>query len=180
VQWTLRPDFYLPWKDFQLEVKHSLLFETGSCYHLAGNNGTGKTSFIRKVLIPYLQRQPYSQYVLYIEQQVQSQFDAVKSNAALGKPPLHIESLQDMIAYLIAITNRHLIANPRPLIIILDELHQLENVLNWLSKKQLHDVCLLFVSHVDIEINLNLNKYHLDFNLVKPNHTIVERHENDL
>jgi hypothetical protein len=158
----------------------SIAFETGNCYHLKGNNGTGKTSFLRKVLFPFLQRHPYQQYILYIEQQVQSQYDAVRAYAALKKPSVVISDDIEMIGYQIKMINEARKFEPRPLMILLDEPSNPEIVAHWLSSISLDNICLLYVSHTDIEYNSSFNPCSINFESLSMNLSLVKLHDDML
>jgi hypothetical protein len=178
--WIIRPNLYSPWKNFLLEIKESITLETGNCYHLSGNNGAGKTSFIRKVLIPFLQQSPYQQYILYVEQQIQSQFDAIKAYASIRKPEVKINDTQEMITYQIRTINELQRFEPRPLMVILDEPTNPEIFMKWFSQVTLNSLCLLYVSHSDVEYDCRLNHFLISFVPRNPNHTLITCHENTI
>lgn len=150
VKWPVPSELYKIWSNFALETSSDLVFETGKCYHLIGENGAGKSSFIRKVLIPLLLKQPASQYIIYLEQQVQSQLDAIKANAALQKPAMHINTIDEMFDYQLKQLSRQLDIEPRPVIIILDETILSDRINQWLCKVSPEHVCLIYISHQDI------------------------------
>lgn len=150
MKWLIPNSTYKIWADFSLKLDHELVFETGKCYHLTGQNGSGKSSFIKQVLIPFLLKQRGSQYVLYLEQQVQSQFDAVKANAALQKPSVHISNITDMFAYQLHQLSLKTEKEPRPVVFIMDETVCFEQISSWLARQSLEQVCMIYVSHLQI------------------------------
>lgn len=151
VNWLVPSEFYKIWADFSLEIGNDLIFAAGKCFHLTGENGAGKSSFIKQVLIPLLIKQPASQYILYLEQQVQSQLDAVKANAALQKPAVHINTVDEMFDYQLKQLSLQLAAEPRPVIIILDETILSDLINQWLNKVSVEQVCLIYISHQDFD-----------------------------
>ncbi len=151
MKWLIPASTYKIWTDFSLKLDHDLVLETGKCYHLTGQNGSGKSSFIKQVLISHLLKQPESQFILYLEQQVQSQFDAVKANAALQKPSVHINNITDMFDYQLHQLSHQMKKEPKPVIFILDETVCLEQIVNWLNKNSTNQVCLIYVSHLQID-----------------------------
>ena len=149
MNWLIPKSIYTIWSDFRLEIQHDIKFETGCCYHLKGQNGTGKSSFIKKILIPLLQNQTSEQCILYLEQQVQSQFDAIKAHAALQKPSVHINTVDGMFDYQLKQLSFQLDTEPRPVIIILDETIFSDLINPWLSKTGIESICLVYISHQD-------------------------------
>jgi len=81
----LEADTLQIWPGFRLELPAPLEFQTGFRYHLRGLNGSGKSSFLSRVLLPRLIGN-VSYYNLYFEQQMSLQLDAVRAYAALCKP----------------------------------------------------------------------------------------------
>lgn len=149
MNWLIPKSIYNIWTDFRIETQQNIKFETGCCYHLKGQNGTGKSSFIRKILIPQLQNRTSEQYILYLEQQVQSQFDALKAHAALQKPSVQINSVEHMFSYQLRRLSHFTEKDPRSAIIILDETIYPEIINEWLQEADLEQVCLIYVSHLD-------------------------------
>ncbi|MFO7659930.1 MAG: hypothetical protein R6V77_03365 [Candidatus Cloacimonadaceae bacterium] len=151
MNWVVPAEVYHIWTDFSLEIDSELVFAIGKCYHLTGQNGAGKSSFIKKVLIPQLLKQQSLQFILYLEQQVQSQLDAVKANAALQKPAMHINTIDEMFDYQLKQLSRQLAAEPRPVIIILDETILSDLINQWLNKVSVEQACLIYISHQDFD-----------------------------
>jgi hypothetical protein len=180
MQWNIKPELYSPWKNFLIEIKECITLETGNSYQLKGNNGAGKTTFIKKVLIPYLQQHPYLQYILYIEQQVQCQLDSVRAYSAVNKPHTKINDIHDMIAYQIKLLYELQKFEPRPLVIILDEPSDTSYIAKWLLSLSWDSVCLIYVSHSDLLCELKLNASIINFELRDNNRTLVTIHEDNI
>jgi Cdc6-like AAA superfamily ATPase len=173
MNWILKAGNYNVWKDFSIEVGSDIALETGKSYQFTGANGSGKSSFIKKILIPFLQKDPEQQYVLYVEQQIQSQFDAIKSYAALQKPAVQLTSFRDMLDYQFKQLSLKIKQNPRPCLIILDECNQLNEVKSKLNKLDRSNYCLVVVSHINCEIELQAKFEQVEFTPTDVQHTAV-------
>jgi len=149
MNWLIPAFKYEIWTEFQLEITSDIEFETGSCYHLKGQNGSGKTSFVRKVLIPHLVKNPSQQYILYLEQQVQSQLDAIKAYAAIQKPAVHLKNVEEMFEYQLNLLSAAFEQEPRPIIIILDETVYPLVINQWLQQTNIEHICLVYISHLE-------------------------------
>ncbi len=151
MNWVIKSGTYQIWKEFSLNLPLDLTFSVGLSYLLQGNNGSGKSSFIRKLLIPYLQNCADKQYVIYIEQQIQSQFIAVKANALLRKTGIEINSPEAMITYLFRSLSCKQLHQPRPLIIILDEVPYLTLLEEQLSTLKTFQPCIIASTHLETQ-----------------------------
>jgi len=145
--WIIPAQHYLVWETFSLDIKYNLTFETGNVYHLNGNNGSGKTSFIQQVLIPILQTDSEQQYIFYVEQQIQSQFDAITSYALFQKPSTEITSFDDMVLFMFEMLQSTQRNASRPSVIILDECPDSEELQAKLRSLSDESYCLIVVSH---------------------------------
>jgi ABC-type ATPase involved in cell division len=76
---------YPVWDDFSLELTSDLTFSSVALYYLHGANGSGKSSFIERLLIPSLRNQR-DIFLLYFEQQMHFQIQAVKAYASIMPP----------------------------------------------------------------------------------------------
>lgn len=161
MNWLIKASTNNVWSDFKIEVTADLVFEAGSIYQLDGDNGTGKTSFIKKVLIPEILLNPDRQYLMYIEQQIQSQFDVVKAYAALQKPAVQIHTFTDMVDYQLYKLSQQLITQSKPCFIIIDESSLLTRIVQTLSRLKVKQYCLVYVSHQKCEIPVNKEILHL-------------------
>ncbi len=174
MSWLIPASSYQLWPDFRLEFFRDIVLENGNCYHLQGNNGAGKTTFLKQLLIPMLERDPSRQYVLYIEQQVQSQLDAILAYAALNRYLLPIRTAEDMLDYLLELLHCQLQKSTRPVILILDE-----SIIPGILQKRMAEldqssICLLYTSHQEVEIAGNLNLKQLRFDVISPQLTRLE------
>lgn len=150
MKWIVPCQSYLLYKSFFIKISKDLCFETDKSYWLKGKNGSGKTSFIKKILVPLLQRNPDEQYIIYVEQQIQAQFDAIKSYCLLQKPATEIHSLPDMVKGLFNITIERMSMVKRPIFIILDEYYDIDVINSSLAKFNPDMYCLIIVSHSEV------------------------------
>ncbi len=148
---------HLLWQQFNLEICCSIAFEQGKHYHLQGENGSGKSSFINRILIPRLKESGC--YILLFEQQMALQLHAIKAHAAIFSPGRRIVSEQDVISYLLDDLKATYMNKPRDVYIIADESHELM----MLSECSIPH-CLIYTSH-----HLVLeNAVNIEFSLVDP------------
>jgi ATPase subunit of ABC transporter with duplicated ATPase domains len=133
------------WPEFALDIKSGLDFNPGEFYHLSGANGSGKSSFITRILIPRLLAGPTA-YVLYLEQQMRYQLWSVKSYASMIQPRREIKTEADAVTYLLGNLESALARESRPCYVILDESHHTREVRERL-KQGFGDVCLIYTSH---------------------------------
>ncbi len=110
------------WPGFALQLEETLSFEQGKLYHLEGANGSGKSSFINRILISALQKE--KAYILHFEQQASLQLQAVKGWTAIFKPEIRIKTLEQMQDWLIEDLIQNLQKQPLPLWIVADEVQQ--------------------------------------------------------
>jgi hypothetical protein len=160
---TIPASVYQLWKGFSLEIKRDLSFNPGFVYRIKGANGAGKTTFIRKLLLPAVQKTPETQYILYIEQQIQSQFDAIKAYAAMQKPAVGIDTFSAMISYLLSLYENVRSSSYRPLMIVCDECQYDDLICQYLQKLEASSYCLIYISHTASAFD-NLNQV-TDLNL---------------
>jgi len=128
------------WPSFGLDIPHDLCFEQGSIYQLKGPNGSGKSSFISQILIPKLRME--DAWLLQFEQQAHLQLQAVKAWAAIFHPGQRVHDETDLVSYLLNDLEEANIKQPRPIWIVADELHRLEQV--W---ERQFSCCLIYSAH---------------------------------
>jgi Cdc6-like AAA superfamily ATPase len=151
MQWVLTKSVYPVWDSYSLSIVEDIILKTGESYRLIGNNGTGKSSFIKKILIPTLQSNTEDQYIIYIEQQVQSQLNAIKSYSMFHNSASEINTVSEMILYYFNSLKQSIAQNDRPIIIILDECFEIELIESLLSEFNKHQYCLIYVSHSELD-----------------------------
>jgi len=166
MNWIVPASTYSVWSDFSIEVSKDFTFESGRYYQLTGDNGSGKSSFIKRILIPQLLINQAQQYVLYIEQQIQSQFDAIKAYAALQKPPVQIHTFAEMIDFQLQKLSEQLKDQYRPCFFIIDECQSIQRIVQTLSHLKVKQYCLLYVSHRICEIAIKEDIISLKLDIV--------------
>lgn len=90
---------YKLWPDFSLSVECDLILPPEQHYYLQGDNGSGKSSFIRKLLLPLLKQTGC--YHLYWEQQIHLQHYIIRAHAALHHHPIPAATDLDCLRYLL-------------------------------------------------------------------------------
>ena len=95
-------DDYRIWERLTLSVPESLDFTLGQQYLLVGDNGAGKSSFIKRVFLPAFEAQADRRFLLfYVTQDFLMQFYAIKAHAAYHqREKSAIHSPEAAIAYL--------------------------------------------------------------------------------
>ncbi|HQF67402.1 MAG TPA: hypothetical protein PLC91_00520 [Candidatus Cloacimonadota bacterium] len=150
------------WPEFRLELPAPLEFQTGFRYHLRGFNGSGKSSFLSRVLLPRLNGN-FSCYSLYFEQQMSLQLDAVRAYAALRKTRQLLASEKDVIDFLLRDLFNRLQEAPRPAYVLMDESPHTSFIADSLQE-QAANSCLIYTSHQE---GLP-NSICMDFKLLEP------------
>ncbi|MDP2173667.1 MAG: hypothetical protein Q8M98_06095 [Candidatus Cloacimonadaceae bacterium] len=135
------------WQGFDLDVRRELWFGIGDIFHLHGDNGSGKTSFLRKLLVPQALDSVNPVYQLYFEQQSALQLFSVKAYAALQKPPRQINNENQMIDYLLDSFDLARQREARPALVMIDESPRLHDIIERVS---VHSVCIVFASHQSV------------------------------
>jgi len=129
------------WPAFSLDLTHDLLFEQECRYQLCGANGSGKSSFLRKILLPQIQSTEEA-YIVYLQQQMHLQLYALKAHAAFHAPGRRIADPRDAAEYLLDDLSKTYSSRPKDIFIIADESPALELLLRF---PLLH--CLILIDH---------------------------------
>lgn len=142
---SIEPGQETLWETFIIQIESQLQIESGKCYHLEGANGSGKSSFIKRILIPTLSKQaiPY----IYIEQQMRSQLFALMADASLRDYEQRLQSEQDAIHYLMSCLE---VIN-MPLVCICDESSYVQEVHASLVASG-KEFSMIIVSHEQLQI----------------------------
>lgn len=135
------------WNAFELELVADLEFKSGKVYHLDGRNGSGKSSFIRKCLLPRIMEKRIG--YLYLEQQMHTQLSAIKANAALANYPESIHSEAEAVDYLLYDLEKCHRKAEQACFVIWDESEYYPQVYAFLQAKNIEFV-LLLVNHNQI------------------------------
>ncbi|MCB5270993.1 MAG: hypothetical protein LHW56_04025 [Candidatus Cloacimonetes bacterium] len=127
------------WPGFTLAIDKPLLFQPGASYYLKGANGSGKSSFIHRVLLPELNGRK-DLYVLCLQQQMHLQLYALKAQAAIFKPGFAIREEGDVWRYLWQdLAERQ---DELPVYVIADEAYNLD-----IPQDLQRPLCLIYSSH---------------------------------
>jgi len=144
--WIIKKGIYQIWDNFSIELLTDITFQVNHSYYLKGDNGSGKTSFIRKLLIPNLQIEPEQQHILYCEQQIQSIYDVVNAYVFFQKQNYFINNEKDLAIYQSSLALEANDLEKRPLMCILDESKELPEYHKQLISDG-KDCCLVFTTH---------------------------------
>jgi len=143
---------YEIWDGFTLELPRSLHFEYGNIYKLVGGNGSGKTSFINRLLLPALRENWDERYLLVLQQQMFRQLYVIKAHAALSKYPVPIRTERDAVNYMLHDLEQAQAKAPRPVFAILDESPTPDKFISALRSRK-EPFCAVFCSHNQIIIS---------------------------
>jgi len=147
---------YPLWPSFTLKLPEDLEFSPDHHYYLQGNNGSGKSSFIKRLLLPKLKAS--DSYHMYWEQQIEIQRYVISAHAAMHHQPFPANSEQDAMNYLIQNLKQASSLKPRPAYFIVDECTRFEKLLSLLQ---------------DVDTNVSIIYSHHDGKLLATNcHTI--------
>ncbi len=144
----IEPGRYDVWPDFSLSVSSALEFLAGGRYHLQGANGSGKSSFLSRVLLPRL-RSRADVFALYFEQQMRYQLPAMKAYASLLPPHRLIGKEADAVQYLLDDLLACVKQESRPIYVLVDESPQAPLIRDFLSI-EIPSACLVFSAHTNI------------------------------
>ncbi|HON32055.1 MAG TPA: hypothetical protein PLE41_00690 [Candidatus Syntrophosphaera thermopropionivorans] len=139
---------YPIWDDFSLELTSDLTFSSVALYYLHGANGSGKSSFIERLLIPSLRNQK-DIFLLYFEQQMHFQIQAVKAYASIMPPRKEIHNEMDTVDYLLNNLLFNYSQEPRPCFIVMDESPYELKIYEFI-KQYIPDYCLIYSAHSEL------------------------------
>lgn len=132
------------WENFSLSLSEDLSFGPG-IHYLSGANGSGKSSFITRLLLPRL-RQDSDLYCVYFEQQMHLQVNAVKAYAGVIQPRRKIAGEADTVDFLLKNLLQAQESEPKPCFIVMDESLFAERVLFFLQTR-LTTFSLIYSAH---------------------------------
>lgn len=164
----IKQGIYQVWPGFSLELKQDILFKPG-VYQLQGENGTGKSSLYKKLLLPALQAESDKLYILYIEQMMKGQFYALKAHAALSGYTGRINTESECVDYLLQNLEKALAQNKIPVFAMVDESTALKHILDRLQVLQ-PDFTLIFSSHRDEGL---VADHYLSLSLMNPERSFL-------
>ncbi len=149
------------WPGFSLKLEKPLHFQTGENYYLKGANGSGKSSFIHRVLLSVLESRK-DLYVLCLQQQMHLQIYALRAQAAIFKPGFAIRGEEDVWRYLWQdLAERQ---DDLPVCVIADEAYNLD-----IPRDIGRPICLIYSSH-----RYQLEETHiLEFVQSSPQETVI-------
>lgn len=139
------------WPGFSLENQQEIELLPGRSYHLRGSNGSGKSSFLKQLVLPGLLAGRQDHFLLYFEQQMHKQLYALKAGAALAGYPHQIECEADAVNFLLSDLEAALKQQKRKVFALCDESPLLDLIRNRLSQLET-PFCLLFSSHADAPV----------------------------
>ncbi len=134
------------WEGFNLSLETDLSFSPG-IHYLEGANGSGKSSFLSRLLLPRLLHDR-AVYCLYLEQQMHLQLTAVKAYASLIQLRRRIFGEAETVGYLLDDLLRVWQIQPRPCYVLMDESHCAKEVRDFLSHK-LPGSVLIYAAHTE-------------------------------
>jgi uridine kinase len=126
---------------------------TGEIIYLAGANGSGKSSFLKQVLLPKLKTQPNDFYTLYLEQFFHLQAYVVRAQAALMHPQRKLQNSFDCLAYLLDDLSLAQQKVRRPVFVLADESRNLLALSSFLQNSGF-DYCLVYSIHGENPLSL--------------------------
>ncbi len=135
---------YQAWDSFTLVLPTDLSFGPG-IHYLQGANGSGKSSFITRVLLPRLRQEP-DLYCVYLEQQMHLQVNAVKAYASVIQPRRKVTGESDTVDFLLDNLIRAHNSVPKPCCVVMDESLYAERVLYFL-RSHLASFSLVYSAH---------------------------------
>jgi len=166
----IAPGIVSCWQDFSLLIEQELFFLPENIYYLQGENGSGKSSFIKHSLLPVLETQRNLFYFLYFQQLFHLQGYAIKSHSAFYQPELKLKSEWDCIQYLLHNLSEIYAIESKPVYCIVDENLHLAEIYRYLKESGI-PFCLIFCEHSSFSIAEEVNI--INFQLLTPNQSRV-------
>lgn len=136
---------YELWPHFSLQIPQPLTLSPEHHYYLEGDNGSGKSTFIKKLLLPQLKANA-GIYSLYWEQQIGLQSYAIRAHAAFNHHEQRLETDYDILMYLLDNLKNTLLRQKRPVFFVVDECLFFDDILRYLKAHEL-EVSLIFTHH---------------------------------
>ena len=143
----IQSSIYHVWPNFSIHVPRIINFQECSHYHLHGENGSGKSSFITQILIPTALEQKNNLITLFIDYQNRLQFNTIRADSFLRKYPLPIDDITDTIHYLLSELKSILSTCKKDVLIIIDEIPNIDILTDFISSNQSLKVCVVQTLH---------------------------------
>jgi len=163
---TIASGCYPCWPGFSLQIEQDLNLVTGEIVYLAGANGSGKSSFLRQVLLPKLKTQPHDFYTLYLEQFFHLQAYMVRAQAALMHPQRKLHNSFDCLAYLLDDLSQAQQQARKPVFVLADESRNILALSSFLQNSGF-EYCLVYSIHGENPLSLPYRSLH--FTPLSPN-----------
>ena len=158
------------WQDFSLLIEKKLTFEPGMIYNLQGENGCGKSSFLKHCLLPVLESKKDLIYRIYLQQLFHLQGYAIKSHSAFYKPELELRSELDCVQYLLNNLFETFSQDPRPVYCIVDENRYIQEIHRYLKENDF-PFCLIYCAHSSFSLSEDVNI--VNFKVINPKQSII-------
>lgn len=156
----------------KIQVQNDFHFELNKIYSISGENGSGKSSFIRNILYKNVSKfcKGKIQYI-YFDQEILSQYYYVKAYLSINEHK-KIDTISDFIIKTIELHKSNNIYNSNNLVVILDETDKHIDTLQIINQIKEYEYSLFNVSH---SINDNL-KYDciLEINKIDDNNATLK------
>ena len=161
---TIPPDNYPLWEHLTLSVPQTLTFALRRQYLLVGDNGAGKSSFIKRVFIPAFERQADQRLFLwYVSQDFLMQFYAIKAHSALHqREKSAIHSPEAAIAYLFD-CYRNALKDGAAIAAVFDESEAVVSLRPLIEEIAALRSMMLVITHQQEVMNALPNAKHLEF-----------------
>lgn len=128
---------YKIWDDFSLKLNNDIKLTANSIFFLTGDNGAGKTSFIKKILLDTIAKTKPPVYPAYLSQEFAHQYYAIKAyNVYKNNTDSIVSDFSEAITYYLNELSEK-IPEKHTLLLILDEAE---------IYKKLEEIILLFAN----------------------------------
>ncbi len=158
-----------------LNIVQDLVFEEGGVYRLEGLNGSGKSTFVSKILIPEI-KQNNKFLLFYLSQDFHLQFYSIQAYAAYKEEKNPINSYEDAVFYFLEQFLREDELENRTIFFILDEIEIFSDFKKIINKIQGLKKIICFVNHsnkIDYQEILGENINSINFT-IKANETVIK------
>ncbi len=141
---------YRVFKQLELQLPCDISFNTGDTCFITGDNGLGKTSFLKNILIPEIQKAiPEKNLLLfYVEQDFTLQFYAIRAYAAAaGGMQVGFRRFGEAISYMADIFSRFATEKEYTVFLVFDEIEIYERFSDVLERLKNMNKIVVMITH---------------------------------
>lgn len=141
----LTAQVYQVWHDFRIKLSSEIKFEPNYLYLFTGDNGAGKTSFLRKVILPELQKSKEF-FPAYLSQDFAHQYYSIKAYSVYDNNNSVVNNFSEAINYYLQRLSND-ISKDKIIFLMLDEAEVYHKLKELTTPLKNHQVIFLLITH---------------------------------